>query len=205
LLLNVGNGIIKLAVVGLGIVSAGSGVYSLSKQYKAGEIGSGEFVANIVTGGVIASASIGGAMAGGLAVKAITNYAVLNKAEKAVAERILNKQNSIKTTTKRGYLTETEIKNLKISSGERTELLRQYKMGNSIREVKVGLNKNVLSPAELKIANKLNFRGTGYQVTSSVGKSVTGASSYNIKTGRGIARFNSQMTREVTSLFLWKI
>ncbi len=200
---SVGKGL----AIGFGLLavrSGGKAVYSLSKQYSAGEISKGEFVANIAVGGIFTGASIGGAMAGGLAVKAITNYSRLTPEEKAIAKKLLNRKNSIEVENIKGSLTESQIKELKISSTQKANLLKEIRVGNSVQRAKIKINKFGLTPAEIKVANKLNFRGTGYQVTSSVGKSVTGASSYNIKTGRGIARFNSQMTREVTSLFSGK-
>ena len=200
---SVGKGL----AIGFGLLavrSGGKAVYSLSKQYSAGEISKGEFVATIGTGAVFAGASIGGAMAGGLTVKAITNYGKLNAEEKAISERLLNRKNSIEVTNVKGSITESQINQLKISPTQKANLLKQLKVGNSVQKVKININKAGLTPQEIKVANKLNLRGTGYQVTSNVGKSVTGYSSYNIKTGRGLSRFNSQMTREVTSLFTGK-
>ena len=187
--------------VGLGVVSAGGATYSLSKQYSAGEITKGEFFATLAVGGVFAGATIAGAMAGGLAVKAVTNYSSLKPSEQKVAERIINRQDSIKVDTVRGTVTESQIKLLRISSTEKATLLREIRAGNSIEKVSVKINNAGLSPEELAVAKKLNLRGSGYQVVSSSGKSVTGVSSYNIKTGRGVSRLNPQRTKEITSLF----
>jgi len=193
--------------IGLGVAGVGAGgtaVYSLSKQLNSGDLSKGEFVAHLITGGILTTASISGAMAGGLAVKSTINYGKLTLEEKAISEKILNRKNSIEVKNLKGGLSETQIKALKISASQKAELINQIRTGSSVQKVEIKINKAGLSPAEIKVANKLNFRGTGYQVTTSAGKSVTGASSYNIKTGRGIARFNSQRTREVTSLFSGK-
>ncbi len=198
----------------VGVASGGSEVYSLSKQYSAGEISKGEFVATIGTGAIFTGASIGGAMAGGLAVKAITNYSTLNAEEKAISERLLNRRNSIEVDNIKGGITESQVKKLNISPSQKANLIKEIRVGNSVQKVKIKINKAGLTAEEIRVANKLNLRGSGYQVTSSTGEatfgsvsskqSVLGLSSYKIKTGRGIARFNTQRTKEITSLFSGK-
>lgn len=193
--------------IGTGILATGATgarVYNLYQAKITGKISKDEFTASLATGGAYLSAGVAGAMAGGLIVKAITDYSYLNKEEQKIANRLLERESATKITTKKGYLTEAEVRALKLSATEKAELLAQIKTGNSIQKVRVELNDRGLTPAELKVMKKLNFKGTGYQVVSKKGDISYGGSLYETSAGRGIARIDSGLKREVTSVFKGK-
>jgi len=126
--------------------------------------------------------SSGGFMLGAISTAGAINYASnigkLSLKQQEIARTAFAKNpEAIKMIQKKGILRESDIKlitkqnpnaqiNVIKDGKEVTKLVKELKVGETIRYSKIGIDKTNLNPKEIKVINKLLKKIKGYQVTT---------------------------------------